>query len=151
MTNGSVWRKSDSTFASLNGCKSVCRSLPRSSRSWSDARMTHSCSDPLYVIFVMYYTRLTYFSGQLDTHTRHARATDLNSIKKSLADYVEPATIVPSVATVAPPNNQQRKNKDWYGWYSVWTGRLLVPRVNRDEFDEDPQVYVPSSRIQPPR
>ncbi|KAI0350552.1 hypothetical protein OH77DRAFT_1572506, partial [Trametes cingulata] len=27
------------------------------------------------------------------------------------------------------------------GFYSTWTGRLLVPRAARDEFDDDPETY----------
>ncbi|KAI0369441.1 hypothetical protein BV20DRAFT_365547 [Pilatotrama ljubarskyi] len=77
----------------------------------------------------------------LDTHARQARATDLNSLKKCIPDYVEEALITPSLQKVAPPNNNQRKNKHWYGWHSVWTARLLVPRASRDEFDDDPQMF----------
>ncbi|KAI0674392.1 hypothetical protein C8Q78DRAFT_1076034 [Trametes maxima] len=85
--------------------------------------------------------------GFLDAHSRQARATDLGSLKTHLADYVEPTKVVNALGEeqeITPPNNSQRKDKHWYGFHSLWTARLLVPRVMRDEFDEDPQVFCDS-------
>ncbi|OSD00043.1 hypothetical protein PYCCODRAFT_728913 [Trametes coccinea BRFM310] len=78
----------------------------------------------------------------LETHSNAARATDLHSLRDSLPDYVLPvATASAPLNMIAPPNDHQRKNKHYYGFHSLWTGRLLTPRVNRDEFDENPQAF----------
>ncbi|KAI9057375.1 hypothetical protein FKP32DRAFT_1681519 [Trametes sanguinea] len=79
----------------------------------------------------------------LETHSNAARATDLHSLRDDLPDYVLPAATASSpLEMIAPPNDHQRKNKHYYGFHSLWTGRLLTPRINRDEFDEDPQAQV---------
>ena len=77
-------------------------------------------------------------SIQFDTHAKQARATDINSIKKAIASYLEPVTF-PSERTVSPPTSAaQRTNKVFFGYEADWTTWQLIRPDAIDEFDEDP-------------
>ena len=49
--------------------------------------------------------------------------------------------IPPVIGISAPPSTN--KNKGDRGWVNVATGRPLCPRELIEEFDQDPQEYVP--------
>lgn len=79
---------------------------------------------------------------QVDHHARQARATDLNTLKDNIRDYVTPVTLQVrdgTTVTIAPPG-EKLAAKHNLGFNSLWTARLLVPRSSRDEFDDDPQA-----------
>ncbi|KAI0737524.1 hypothetical protein C8Q80DRAFT_1276282 [Daedaleopsis nitida] len=78
----------------------------------------------------------------LDSHARQARATDINNIKKHIAEYFDPV-MLPSGRTISPPTNKaQRTNKAFFGWESHWTAYQLLSHQAVEEFDANPEEFL---------
>ncbi|KAI0644636.1 hypothetical protein C8Q79DRAFT_1011661 [Trametes meyenii] len=80
----------------------------------------------------------------VDYHARAARTADISTLKQQLPQWVANVELqLPERDTqiiISPRvNGIFDKNKANYGWNSLWTSRLLMWRIFRDAFDNDPK------------
>ncbi|OBZ72594.1 hypothetical protein A0H81_07435 [Grifola frondosa] len=85
-------------------------------------------------------SRTLILSAFLDAHARASRSDDISSLKKNVHYYINPIRL-PS-GDIVPTFISDGNDKSNRSWKDASLARLLVPRKERDKFDNDPYLYM---------